>query len=170
MNPCDNQNTSSHSFILWVKELALLLNYSSGHTQCADLLRNWSPLGVVSKENNPLSANSPCGSTSKQTSKTHTLSSPHLPPGGDDTANHSVAEAFVSLFLNMTQVNKGSLLHLAYTTSLFPTHNYYAFEFCLICSPSERAEKNYSTLIVCPPPRKSLVKGERFIRSEGRPE
>ena len=30
--------------------------------------------------------------------------------------------------------------------------------------------KNYSTLIVCPPPRKSLVKGERFIRSEGRPE
>ena len=27
-----------------------------------------------------------------------------------------------------------------------------------------------SRLIVCPPPRKSLVKGERFIRSEGRPE
>ena len=27
-----------------------------------------------------------------------------------------------------------------------------------------------SNLIVCPPPRKSLVKGERFIRSEGRPE
>ena len=25
-------------------------------------------------------------------------------------------------------------------------------------------------LIICPPPRKSLVKGERFIRSEGRPE
>ena len=23
---------------------------------------------------------------------------------------------------------------------------------------------------MCPPPRKSLVKGERFIRSEGRPE
>ena len=27
-----------------------------------------------------------------------------------------------------------------------------------------------SKLIKCPPPRKSLVKGERFIRSEGRPE
>ena len=25
-------------------------------------------------------------------------------------------------------------------------------------------------LMKCPPPRKSLVKGERFIRSEGRPE
>ena len=30
--------------------------------------------------------------------------------------------------------------------------------------------KNYVRLIIYPPPRKSLVKGERFIRSEGRPE
>ena len=33
-----------------------------------------------------------------------------------------------------------------------------------------RATKNYDRLIICPPPRKSLVKGERFIRSEGKPE
>ncbi|CAH1406287.1 unnamed protein product [Nezara viridula] len=30
--------------------------------------------------------------------------------------------------------------------------------------------KNYFRLIKSPPPRKSLVKGERFIRFEGRPE
>ena len=33
-----------------------------------------------------------------------------------------------------------------------------------------QTKNNYSILIMCPPPRKSLVKGERFIRSEGRPE
>ena len=33
-----------------------------------------------------------------------------------------------------------------------------------------RAETNSNNAHECPPPRKSLVKGERFIRSEGRPE
>ena len=39
-----------------------------------------------------------------------------------------------------------------------------------IGSPLGGAETNYAELIKCPPPRKSLVKGERFIRFEGRPE
>ena len=43
--------------------------------------------------------------------------------------------------------------------------------FYLSKAPIKRARQQIqSRLIVCPPPRKSLVKGERFIRSEGRPE
>ena len=37
-------------------------------------------------------------------------------------------------------------------------------------STGRQTKNNHSILIMCPPPRKSLVKGERFIRSEGRPE
>ena len=64
---------------------------------------------------------------------------------------------------------------------------YYSLKFCMkylisyaICisivcvkhwAPSRGTTKNnHLILIMCPPPRKSLVKGERFIRSEGRPE
>ena len=42
--------------------------------------------------------------------------------------------------------------------------------FCF-SKPSKRGQQQIQCrLIMCPPPRKSLVKGERFIRSEGRPE
>ena len=43
---------------------------------------------------------------------------------------------------------------------------------CLVfVSPPKGARQQIqSRLVKCPPPRKSLVKGERFIRSEGRPE
>jgi len=48
----------------------------------------------------------------------------------------------------------------------------YAFNFVLNFGPQLRGKQknNQLILIMCPPPRKSLVKGERFIRSEGRPE
>jgi len=43
--------------------------------------------------------------------------------------------------------------------------------YVLFQAPVKGHTKNYNLiLIMCPPPRKSLVKGERFIRSEGRPE
>ena len=40
----------------------------------------------------------------------------------------------------------------------------------LVSPPRGAGQQIQSRLIECPPPRKSLVKGERFIRSEGRPE
>ena len=41
----------------------------------------------------------------------------------------------------------------------------------LIAPPKGRATKNWSLdSFCCSPPRKSLVKGERFIRVEGKPE
>lgn len=41
----------------------------------------------------------------------------------------------------------------------------------LIAPPKGRATKNWSIdSFCCSPPRKSLVKGERFIRVEGKPE
>ena len=48
----------------------------------------------------------------------------------------------------------------------------YLLNICLNVRPSNKRARQQiqSILIVCPPPRKSLVKGERFIRSEGRPE
>ena len=40
-----------------------------------------------------------------------------------------------------------------------------------VCHPSQaQAEINKETLIECSSPRKSLVKGERFVRSEEKPE
>ena len=39
-----------------------------------------------------------------------------------------------------------------------------------VSPPRGAGQQIQSRLIECPPPRKSLVKGERFIRSEGRPE
>ena len=43
--------------------------------------------------------------------------------------------------------------------------------FCSFVSPPRGAgQQIQSRLVEYPPPRKSLVKGERFIRSEGRPE
>ena len=46
-----------------------------------------------------------------------------------------------------------------------------AFMCLFFVSPPKGARQQIqSRLIECPPPRKSLVKGERFIRSEGRPE
>ena len=46
-----------------------------------------------------------------------------------------------------------------------------ALFLCFKVSPPKGARQQIqSRLIECPPPRKSLVKGERFIRSEGRPE
>ena len=51
---------------------------------------------------------------------------------------------------------------------------HHAVEYvCLILwwvPPRGARQQIQSRLIECPPPRKSLVKGERFIRSEGRPE
>ncbi|CAI7992108.1 Ankyrin repeat and LEM domain-containing protein 1 [Geodia barretti] len=72
-----------------------------GHWPCAALLRNWRPL--VSKENNSISANCRCGSPSYPT-KTHPLSPPSPLPAGDDTVDQSMAETFVSMYLDMTQV------------------------------------------------------------------
>ena len=43
------------------------------------------------------------------------------------------------------------------------------FDF-LVSPREEGVQQIQCMLIICPPPRKSLVKGERFIRSEGRPE
>ena len=43
------------------------------------------------------------------------------------------------------------------------------FKF-FVSPPKGAGQQIQSRLIECPPPRKSLVKGERFIRSEGRPE
>ena len=40
----------------------------------------------------------------------------------------------------------------------------------LVSPREEGVQQIQCILIICPPPRKSLVKGERFIRSEGRPE
>ena len=44
------------------------------------------------------------------------------------------------------------------------------FSFIFVSPPKGAGQQIQSRLIECPPPRKSLVKGERFIRSEGRPE
>jgi len=46
----------------------------------------------------------------------------------------------------------------------------FVFAFMRWALSEEGIQQIQCTLIVCPPPRKSLVKGERFIRSEGRPE
>ena len=46
------------------------------------------------------------------------------------------------------------------------------YDTCIIhwASTRRQTKNSHFILIMCPPPRKSLVKGERFIRSEGRPE
>ena len=49
-------------------------------------------------------------------------------------------------------------------------HNPPNFVFNFVSPPKGARQQIQSRLIECPPPRKSLVKGERFIRSEGRPE
>ena len=52
---------------------------------------------------------------------------------------------------------------------------YNSIKILEICSkkksgPQRGLNKFRAYSLECPPPRKSLVKGERFIRSEGRPE
>ena len=59
----------------------------------------------MSKENNSISANCRCGSPSYP-AKTHPLSPPSPLPAGDDTVDQSMAETFVSMYLDMTQVNE----------------------------------------------------------------
>ena len=54
-------------------------------------------------------------------------------------------------------------------TTPYHKHNR-VFIFDFLSPPKGAGQQNQSRLIKCPPPRKSLVKGERFIRSEGRPE
>ena len=46
----------------------------------------------------------------------------------------------------------------------------FLYYLAIISPPKGARQQIQSRLIECPPPRKSLVKGERFIRSEGRPE
>ena len=47
----------------------------------------------------------------------------------------------------------------------------YSILYLLGAPPQGRATKNWSIdSFCCSPPRKSLVKGERFMRDEGKPE
>ena len=68
-----------------------------------------------------------------------------------------------------TQVCGGSM------TTLFCVHRQVSaalhyFYFRKWALSKEGIQQIQYTLIMCPPPQKSLVKGERFIRSEGGPE
>ena len=91
--------------------------FSAGHSKCVGLLRNWS---TPSKENTKNSANiKPSHFPTSNGSPTDRHLSPTLPVTNDHsetTVDQSMAETFVSMYLNMTQVGKkssGIFLHFS---------------------------------------------------------
>ena len=66
--------------------------FLSGHSQCVALLRHWTA-APLAKENDPTYANT-----------ARPAETP--PPVSGDPGDQSMAETFVSLYLNMTQVNR----------------------------------------------------------------
>ena len=76
----------------------------------------------------------------------------------------------VSMVISLTK----SMERVTHWTGDCILHEYLSNLICyhliFVSPPRGAGQQIQSRLIECPPPRKSLVKGERFIRSEGRPE